>query len=137
MHRQHHLVGIPIGEGIHADRENECDQHAGLAAKQVADGKEQSDKSRQQNSGPHHIHQTVSVALQQVQFSPYMMGMARPEDKSGKLLPAAAQRALAEAEARRKTAAQAPDPPKEVGGPKGPEPTRFGDWEIKGITSDF
>lgn len=27
--------------------------------------------------------------------------------------------------------------PKEVGGPKGPEPTRYGDWENKGIASDF
>ena len=25
----------------------------------------------------------------------------------------------------------------ELNGPKGPEPTRFGDWERKGITSDF
>ncbi|MGE3871588.1 MAG: DUF1674 domain-containing protein [Parvibaculaceae bacterium] len=62
--------------------------------------------------------------------------MADPQDKSGKMLPAAAQRALAEAQARRK-AAQPSDRPKEVGGPKGPEPTRFGDWEIKGIASDF
>lgn len=34
-----------------------------------------------------------------------------------------------------------PAPPKqpegEVGGPKGPEPTRFGDWENKGRCSDF
>ncbi len=29
------------------------------------------------------------------------------------------------------------DKPKEVGGPKGPEPTRFGDWERNGIASDF
>jgi len=29
------------------------------------------------------------------------------------------------------------DPPKEIGGPKGPEPTRYGDWEINGLTSDF
>ena len=28
-------------------------------------------------------------------------------------------------------------PVKEIGGPKGPEPTRYGDWERKGITSDF
>ncbi len=28
-------------------------------------------------------------------------------------------------------------PPKEIGGPKGPEPTRYGDWERKGIASDF
>ena len=47
-----------------------------------------------------------------------------------------AKRALAEAEARRK-AATAAERPKETGGPKGPEPTRFGDWERKGIASDF
>lgn len=27
--------------------------------------------------------------------------------------------------------------PKEIGGPKDPEPTRYGDWERKGIVSDF
>lgn len=27
--------------------------------------------------------------------------------------------------------------PEEVGGPKGPEPTRFGDWERKGRCIDF
>jgi hypothetical protein len=47
-----------------------------------------------------------------------------------------AQRALAEAEARRKSAKEQALPP-EKGGPRGPEPTRFGDWEKKGITSDF
>ena len=26
---------------------------------------------------------------------------------------------------------------KEIGGPSGPEPTRYGDWEKKGLTSDF
>jgi hypothetical protein len=53
-------------------------------------------------------------------------------------LPPAAQRALAEAEARRKArAAEAKSPPKELQGPKGPEPTRYGDWETKGIASDF
>jgi hypothetical protein len=29
------------------------------------------------------------------------------------------------------------DPPREIGGPKGPEPTRYGDWEIGGRCSDF
>ena len=53
-----------------------------------------------------------------------------------KLIPDAAKRALAEAEIRRKTRAPKPLPPEE-GGPKGLEPTRFGDWEKKGITSDF
>lgn len=31
----------------------------------------------------------------------------------------------------------APKVPKEIGGPIGPEPTRFGDWERKGRVSDF
>lgn len=30
-----------------------------------------------------------------------------------------------------------PKMPKETGGPKGPEPTRYGDWENNGIASDF
>ena len=51
-------------------------------------------------------------------------------------LPAVAKRALQEANARREKAQQALLPP-EQGGPKGPEPTRYGDWEKKGITSDF
>lgn len=49
---------------------------------------------------------------------------------------AAADRALAEAEARRHAAA-GPGLPTELGGRKGPEPTRFGDWEKDGIVSDF
>jgi hypothetical protein len=49
----------------------------------------------------------------------------------------AGERARAEADARRRSAdAAAPSPP-EVGGPGGPEPTRYGDWEVKGIASDF
>jgi hypothetical protein len=48
----------------------------------------------------------------------------------------AGERANAEAEARRK-ATQPAAMPRELGGPKGPEPTRYGDWEKKGITSDF
>ena len=51
-------------------------------------------------------------------------------------LPAAAQRALAEAEARRKAAKPA-DLPAELGGRNGPEPVRYGDWEKKGLAIDF
>ncbi|WP_037373676.1 DUF1674 domain-containing protein [Sediminimonas qiaohouensis] len=53
-----------------------------------------------------------------------------------KSLPPAAQRALAEAEARRK-ASDAAQLPKELGGGDGPEPVRYGDWEKKGIAIDF
>ena len=50
----------------------------------------------------------------------------------------AAQRALAEAAARRAAAEkEAGTRPVELQGPRGPEPTRFGDWERKGIASDF
>ena len=54
----------------------------------------------------------------------------------GKPLAPAARRALEEAAARRKAETR-DDKPVELGGPKGPEPTRYGDWERKGIAVDF
>jgi hypothetical protein len=47
-----------------------------------------------------------------------------------------AKRALSEATERKKKQST-PDMPTELGGRNGPEPTRFGDWEKKGIISDF
>jgi hypothetical protein len=70
----------------------------------------------------------------------------RPSSLSDKVqenrkLPPEAQRALAEAEERRRKALEreknAAPKPKEIGGPEGPDPTRYGDWERKGIASDF
>ncbi|WP_306014819.1 DUF1674 domain-containing protein [Oceanicaulis sp. MMSF_3324] len=58
-------------------------------------------------------------------------------DEPRKPLSEAAKRALAEAEERRRKAEEEAAREKELGGPKGPEPTRFGDWEKKGITYDF
>jgi hypothetical protein len=54
----------------------------------------------------------------------------------GKDLSPAARRALEEAQARRLAAETAGLEP-EQGGPRGLEPTRFGDWERKGIAVDF
>ena len=51
-------------------------------------------------------------------------------------LPPAAQRALAEAEERRRHA-KTLELPKELGGRDGPEAVRYGDWEKKGIAVDF
>ncbi|MFD1881925.1 DUF1674 domain-containing protein [Paracoccus pacificus] len=51
-------------------------------------------------------------------------------------LPPAAQRALAEAEERRRNAKPLNLPP-ELGGRDGPEPVRYGDYEKKGIAVDF
>ncbi|MCV6591463.1 MAG: DUF1674 domain-containing protein [Silicimonas sp.] len=59
--------------------------------------------------------------------------MSEPETPD---LPPAAQRALAEAEERRKKV-KAQILPKELGGRDGPEPVRYGDWEKKGIAVDF
>lgn len=55
-----------------------------------------------------------------------------------KALSPAAKRALVEAEARREAyrAAEA-RLPKEIGGRGGNDPNRYGDWEVKGLTSDF
>lgn len=53
-------------------------------------------------------------------------------------LPPAARRALAEAEERRRIAMRREEKaPKEIDGREGPEPVRYGDWEVKGIASDF
>lgn len=54
-----------------------------------------------------------------------------------KALSDAAKRALAEAQERRDAAEAEAERAKELGGPSGPEPTRFGDWEKKGIICDF
>lgn len=53
-----------------------------------------------------------------------------------RVLSDAARRALAEA-AERRAAAAAETLPEEHGGPRGPEPTRYGDWEKKGLAIDF
>jgi hypothetical protein len=53
-------------------------------------------------------------------------------------LPPAALRALAEAAERRARAEAAEAAAvEERGGYQGPEPTRFGDWERKGVAVDF
>ncbi|MDP1630075.1 MAG: DUF1674 domain-containing protein [Caulobacter sp.] len=54
----------------------------------------------------------------------------------GKVLTPAARRALEEAAVRR-AARQTAELPAEDGGPAGPEPTRYGDWERKGLAVDF
>jgi hypothetical protein len=61
----------------------------------------------------------------------------RPETPGERKLSQAALRALAEAEARRASQPAPAAGPVEIGGPAGPEPTRYGDWEVKGRASDF
>ncbi len=57
-----------------------------------------------------------------------------------RVLTPAAQRALAEAEARRETLREKEaelEKHKEIDGRGGLDPVRYNDWEIKGLTSDF
>jgi hypothetical protein len=61
-----------------------------------------------------------------------------PEASLRQSLNPAAERALSEAQERRRLAAEARNNrPLEIGGRKGPDPVRYGDWEVKGIASDF
>ena len=67
-------------------------------------------------------------------------GPAAPAETSSRTLSPAAQRALAEAEARRAAIdAKAADVAgtREINGRGGLEPVRYDDWEVKGIASDF
>ena len=59
------------------------------------------------------------------------------EDEIAKRIAEAGKRALAEAEERRAQRDREKAAPKEIGGRAGLDPTRYGDWEIKGIASDF
>lgn len=64
--------------------------------------------------------------------------MQAKSSASQKQLSEPAKRALEEAEERRRRyAAQEAEAPREVGGRQGPDPARYGDWEVKGIASDF
>jgi len=65
-------------------------------------------------------------------------GEPTPAEGSKQGLVSAAQRALAEAQARRaEIDRRSKEQPKEVHGRAGPDPARYGDWEVKGIASDF
>ena len=61
---------------------------------------------------------------------------AIPGAAPGRQLSPEAIRALEEAEARRKAATRQ-ELPTEIGGRDGEEPTRYGDWEKKGLAVDF
>lgn len=70
--------------------------------------------------------------------------MSKPDASTAQTAPVArkltpaAERALAEAAARRAEIDRAAaERPKEIAGRKGPDPARYGDWEVKGIASDF
>jgi hypothetical protein len=68
-----------------------------------------------------------------------MASFEKPQssDEIARRIREAGERAKAEADARRTAQTSKMPSPKEIGGPKGPEPTRYGDWEKNGLISDF
>lgn len=74
------------------------------------------------------------MARNETSVAPHRAAEIGASDK--RLLTPAAERALAEADARRQAAA-ATVSQAEVGGREGPDPIRYGDWENGGIASDF
>ena len=60
-----------------------------------------------------------------------------PEAAKRRRIREAGERAKAEAEERRRAAAPKAPGEREIGGRDGPDPVRYGDWEVKGIASDF
>jgi hypothetical protein len=61
----------------------------------------------------------------------------KPKMNGARQLAPPAERALAEAAVRRAAKASESAPATEIAGRDGPEPIRYGDWEVKGIASDF
>jgi hypothetical protein len=81
---------------------------------------------------------TPTAAFRQSEIPSLKTGVEEAPKKKFEDLPPAAQRALKEAEERRRQIdARQQALPEEVNGRGGLEPTRYDDWEIKGLTSDF
>lgn len=70
-------------------------------------------------------------------FKPKEADLDQENRAPARPLPPAAERALAEAQARRNARSVAAPPATEIGGRDGPDPVRFGDWEKNGIAIDF
>ncbi len=150
VHRKHDLVGLPVSEEVHAQRDKERDHHTRLAADHEADEQEQRGQAREQNGGAEEIH-SFSISgwsrrLQGLALDPshaISRGMTRRfiahQVRTAKAKPGPSEKRADRAAARELATGAGGKPhwPKEIGGPEGPEPTRYGDWERKGICSDF
>ncbi len=85
---------------------------------------------------PADANRTSEIRATEIRKSGETDAQSEPPRRRFEDLPPAAQRALMEAEERRRNAKPL-DLPKEIDGRNGPEPVRYGDWEKKGIASDF
>jgi hypothetical protein len=60
VHRQHDLVGVPVGEQVHRRGQAQRDQHAGRPADHIADADEEGGQGRQQDVGLGPVHVRAS-----------------------------------------------------------------------------
>ena len=73
VHVQHHLVGIPVAEQIHARGYDKGDHHAAGSADEKTDAHEQGGHKGKQHSGAHHIHGISPPALEKsIKFIPFI-----------------------------------------------------------------
>ena len=78
------------------------------------------------------------MPTEQTKSPPSSSGSEETRSQEPRKLTPEAERALAEAAARRAEREKAESEAlKEVNGRGGLEPTRYGDWEIKGLIADF
>jgi hypothetical protein len=132
---QHHLVGVPVREEIHGARDKQRDHHAARAAHEITNGAKERCHRGQQDVRLEMVHLSPHLS-EDIESQGQRFNMDDEIPPPRRKLTPEAERALAEAEARR--AAQAEEEKaRELGGATGPEPTRYGDWERKGIASDF
>jgi hypothetical protein len=62
---------------------------------------------------------------------------AKPTDQTKPIAQQPVEQPAGPPEARSDVPGDRPERPREIGGPKGPEPTRYGDWEVNGRCTDF
>jgi len=62
---------------------------------------------------------------------------AKPSDESKPIAQQPVEQPVDRPEARPALSGDRPERPREIGGPKGPEATRYGDWEVGGRCTDF
>jgi len=62
---------------------------------------------------------------------------AKPSDQAKPIAQQPVEQPAGPPEERPGPSGDRPERPREIGGPKGPEPTRYGDWEVGGRCTDF
>src|SRR5262249_47123563 len=118
------------GKDVHAQRHDERQDKPGLAAQQVAHDQEKAGQSRQKERGAKVVHgRKDGPRLWRIKAGGGIMRGMTDAKK-----PAAEQ---PNHEPTNPVPTPQPKKVEEIGGPPGPEPTRYGDWQFNGKVTDF